>query len=447
MIGRGIIYIQLKVLLYLWTVAAEDDESQRKGLVAIIYSGPAITAEGHDIPQFHRSRSMTHATVVSAAPMRMAAAHFCFPDTYMSPIMWVGAKFFYMTMPHLSARCKFHLGQSTEVRYSLMGFGIPIELIPSTDTGNVKRANLKQWIKVRDHLEQQHTRMDGGRRLTNDIGNTSASASASSTISSSNDDKKSRPWQLTHTSPMIVECPGSNDVLFRRGKSMTYHPGNGCLFHNLLEANIQEFRTASQVRKVAIVNTVIDHIRTEKGGRFLTWDAKNNWWVDIMTIKSSSSNSKNRGKEESTLTIKKQCASAAVLAATQARHDFQRNFPPVLSRSPISAANRGHTTTIERMVQPQMAEIQAKVNHAFRNYKKKLISLEKLQVLKSSSSSVFKPQDGLRRKRPKFCSSNPNPDHPGLGISGGGLGNTINMNTAITNHGCFCFGDDSSFSD
>lgn len=42
MIGRGI-YIQLKVLLYLWTVAAEDDESQHKGLVAIIYSGPAIT--------------------------------------------------------------------------------------------------------------------------------------------------------------------------------------------------------------------------------------------------------------------------------------------------------------------------------------------------------------------------------------------------------------------
>ena len=136
-------------------MAAEDVESQRKGMVVLSYSGPKITVEEEEKntkqQKFHQSRVTTHVTVASSVPMRVAAIHFCLPDTTLHHIL---TRIYGMALGNYGTRVKFHLGQSIELRYQLRGYGIPTELIPSTDTGNVKHVNLKQWIKLREFLEK-----------------------------------------------------------------------------------------------------------------------------------------------------------------------------------------------------------------------------------------------------------------------------------------------------
>jgi len=152
-----------------------------------------------------------------------------------------------------------------------------------------------------------------------------------------------RPAFHSPPRPDIVECPGSNDVIFRRGKSMTYHPGN-VMFQSLIEARLDEHTKATQTGKLAIVSELINTIRVVKGGRFLTWDAKHNWWLDMV----------------------------------------------LPSSVPISVA----------AAQAQDLEIQSKVNYAFRDFKKKKKTAQNLQISRCSTYA-FERQDGHERKRVK----------------------------------------------
>ena len=143
---------------------------------------------------------------------------------------------------------------------------------------------------------------------------------------------------------------------------MTYHPGN-VMFQSLIESKLEEHTNANQAGKMSIVLSLIQHIQQEKGGRFLTWDAKNNWWMDMMTIPMSGTHNSPSG-----------------------------------------------------LFQAQELEIQSKVNYAFRDFKKKLKTQEALQVTKSSTYA-FERQDGAISKRRKanrssidgcFCSDSDN---------------------------------------
>lgn len=249
-----------------------------------------------------------------------------------------------MALGQWSSRVTFHLGQSIELRYALRGYGIPTELIPSTDTGNVKVVNLKQWIKLRDFLEKY--------------------PNSSRTGSISSDSEDAMDYEYTGNSPQrqrsqqhqrstIVECPGSSDVIFRRGKSMMYHPGNA-MFHSLIESRLEEHTKAKQAEKLNIVLSLIQHIQQEKGGRFLIWDGKNNWWLDLMTIPMSGTHNSPNG-----------------------------------------------------LFQAQELEIQSKVSYAFRDFKKKLKTRQSLQISKSSTYA-FERQDGVKMKRVKAADSKVN---------------------------------------
>jgi hypothetical protein len=162
-------------------------------------------------------------------------------------------------------RTKFHFGNPIELRFALQGYGIPTEFIPSTDTGNVKSVNLRQWIRLRGHLERQADYLRA-TQYSSQI-ESGASEYDESTASSTSD---------------IVECPGSNDVIFRRGISMNHHPGN-VKFLNLIESKIYEHTfdpTTSSFRRIAIEKELIQQLLDE-GGRFLKWEIDKCWWVDI----------------------------------------------------------------------------------------------------------------------------------------------------------------------
>ena len=354
---------QLKILIYLWVTAAEDVESQRKGLVLISYIGPKITVadNGTNVKQqkFHMSRVITHVVVAGAVPMRVAAIHFCLPDIF--PIL---TKIYAMAFGKWNAYLKFHVGKTIELRYQLKGYGIPVELIPSTVTGNVKHVNLKQWIKLREFLEKypssSMTGNHSGSDDAMDIEHTSSGGMPQvnlpqlqqlqqyqqSQFSNQYQIQQQQQQQQQKQLMMIVECPGSNDVIFRSRKSMTCHPGN-VMFQSLIESRLKEHTNANQAGKLSVVLSLIEYIQHEKGGRFLTWEAKNNWWFDMMSIPMSGTHQNSSG-----------------------------------------------------FFQAQELEIQSKVSYAFRDFKKKLKTQHTLQI-SESSTYAFMRQDGVQRKRIK----------------------------------------------
>jgi len=322
--------VLLKVYIYMYGgVFTNNDvghlESQRKGVVVIVIPGHKVL--GNDtMRDLERrlswiiSRGKINDFVGSIIPMRIVAAHICLPEDAITRTL---TSVYTMILSSWLPKVKFHFGNALELRYKLQGYGIPIELIPSTDTGNIKSANLKQWIKLRRYLEWHVQQQE-----TNFYSSESESAS----------DYESSISNMTYPSH-IVECPGSNDVIFRRGKSMNYHPGN-VKFLNLIESDIQEHTfdaKTTQTRRMAIEKGIIRKVR-EGGGRFLTWEIENCWWVDM------------------------------------------------------SKGNYKGNCEIDK-------EIQRKIHYAFRDFRKKLLKTQQNLIFNNSSTYAFECQDGQKRKR------------------------------------------------
>ena len=135
-------------------------------------------------------------------------------------------------------------GESTEVKYSLKAYGIPVELIPLTDTGNIKTTYLKQWMKVRKVLDRNKLKDE---RIDPDLS--------------------------------VIECPESPDVIFRAGTSMSCHPGN-VRFRGILEALTLPSAATIKGTQAELAEEVINEV-TRTGGQFLRWDNKGGCWTEI----------------------------------------------------------------------------------------------------------------------------------------------------------------------
>ena len=150
------------------------------------------------------------------------------------------------------------------MRYKLQGYGIPEVFIPVTGTGNIKVKLLRQWIHVREAIEKE---------------------------------------AMVFGTENIVECPRSNDVLFKPGKKLPHHPGN-VLIEELILSKAEEFTTPGSKR--SLYRWIMIEICSNRKGRFLGWDNDNKWRElkdDAIIIKKISSLCKNlmakREKEKS----------------------------------------------------------------------------------------------------------------------------------------------------
>ena len=253
--------------------------------------------------------------------------------------------------------------------------GIPIELIPSTDTGNIKSVNLKQWIKLRMHLEREEQVAAQKMMIHNKNNNNKKSISCLYSSDSSDNGSGSSGGsgggdyfaKIPNTKNTIVECPLSNDVIFRRGKAMqNIHLGN-LKFQNLIEAHMYEHTIdldTSPLRRIEIeielMNEVRKKIETTNGcdsGRFLTWDVEKSWWL----------------------------------------------------------------------VMQSDDEIQKKIHYAFRDFRKKMLKQQqqqkKVQRISSSNlNSIFVRQDGRQKKKRCNDSGSANNNNTGNSCSGSSSG-------------------------
>ncbi|KAL3908215.1 MAG: hypothetical protein SGILL_008566, partial [Bacillariaceae sp.] len=135
--------------------------------------------------------------------------------------------------------------EPTEIQYHLQSHGIPMDLWPVTHTGNVKTANLFQWMRIRKLLESPSPNEMDESVLTGEV---------------------------------IVECPGSSDVLFRSGRSYLNLPGNQ-KFQELIAVKADEHRAAAtNEAKVKITWWIMDQVESAQG-RFLEWNANGGYWI------------------------------------------------------------------------------------------------------------------------------------------------------------------------
>lgn len=148
-------------------------------------------------------------------------------------------------MTHTVLLSLFVAGEGMELQYRLKSYGIPVDLTPITDSGNIKTTHLKQWLRLRKIIEVGWT-PDGTKT-----------------------DKIS-----------IIECPGSNDVIFRPGTSMLCHPGN-VVFRGLIESK-QNRITVKRAEKEEVALEIIHEVE-KSGGRFLMWD-NGGWWSELKDV-------------------------------------------------------------------------------------------------------------------------------------------------------------------
>ena len=136
-------------------------------------------------------------------------------------------------------------GEQLELQYILMGFGIPVSMIPATGTGTLKTKAFMQWLKARKAIEALR-KTEGSQ---------------------------------DESSPLIIECPGVRDVIFRSvGKSCMLNPGNVAL-RGIFEEYHSEHIQLGQTDKKKLVWKIVEEIEA-RNGRFLVWEKKG-WWVPL----------------------------------------------------------------------------------------------------------------------------------------------------------------------
>lgn len=137
-----------------------------------------------------------------------------------------------------------------ELRKILSGYGISINLIPVASSGAIKIVEFKKWLKFQ-------------RRI---------------------DDLETAEAYL----PSEIDCPGSNDVVFRPGSSMIENPGND-MFRSLVESKVREVTSDSvsyftqQKTKDDIAMEIVEEISQRKG-RFLRWNNYEGCWAELKDI-------------------------------------------------------------------------------------------------------------------------------------------------------------------
>jgi len=240
--------IQMKCAFYVMDAVSRDSvETQRKGIIWLSDPNAMHVQMKSHFPFFGK--------VTRSQPVRIAAGHHFFHDSVVFRLFETYLIALYKTRiigPRVVSH-NFYVGRTQlEMKYRLLGFGIPIDYIPWTDTGKIKVKFWNGWLKSRDLLESEH---------------------------------------MKDRSLGIVECPGTNDVIFRHGQSYRKFQGNDAL-REWIETELSSRKMANsslsqsyeQDNKLSIDNycdRLIDESKNKQNGRFLTWDNKWNVWMII----------------------------------------------------------------------------------------------------------------------------------------------------------------------
>lgn len=211
---------RLRVMYMVLMFALRDEDTQKNGMVGIIYN------VGFNQAQHQRSAVMTNTELVSSLPLRFTALHYCYDDEKQRVLFSV-AMFFLRRNERL--RCRFHFGSDMEAVYTLMTFGIPNDVLPMCTNGTVRLQGHKDYV----------------RRM-----------------------RKTDDCQDDDTNRAVV--PGKFDVLLGRGKPLQKYSGN-LNYHYIVEGYHERYETAAKGDKADLAMEIVKKINSQ-GGRFLKQD-------------------------------------------------------------------------------------------------------------------------------------------------------------------------------
>jgi hypothetical protein len=251
----------LQSMYYVTQCAAEDEATQKNGLIYIAYS---LKEQETYVKADTRSISMECSSLTNCLPLRHDATHFCASPGVLQYSLTMVAKSVGLLN---KARLRVHFGTHTEILYSLLSFGLPSSLVPFTEDSALKTDKHKKWMQRRIIKEQELARQSG-------------TGNATSGVFSG------------------IDLPHPNDVLLGKGKPFQTHPGNQRLLE-LARAYLTEYDQANPnggrnavVRKIMLevlhpTNGGAAPNHNNKGrssGRFLQRrddKLKSGWWEEV----------------------------------------------------------------------------------------------------------------------------------------------------------------------
>jgi len=258
-------YLKNKLMIYYTWVAGNDVDVQREGLVFVVWFDSTFKVSPKPTIQAKDHETLT---------VRSAAVHLCSPDTAVFRFrrsivtMRIGK--------HHRTRLSIHLGESVELRYKLNAFGMPSDQIPITYTGKIKCVYQKQWMKVRQLIEETEN----------------PNAFSFSTDGSDSDSLHKSTSVATSLTESMIESPYLSDIIFRKGASLVSHAGNTSL-RTLVVAKVRKDLmdvNSSSTKTGRFVEEVIHELRkigrervangTGKRCRFLVWN-EGGWWTEL----------------------------------------------------------------------------------------------------------------------------------------------------------------------
>lgn len=234
--------LRFKILMYLHWVVSEDIETQRKGIVLIawIFDEDENKSWQHKLrPQMKASIKPFHLKHWESLPVRLASyQQYYVQDTTFFRMMC--SLYVFHIKPNHRKLYRSYFGEQTELLYKLSSFGVPTDLLPVSCTGKVKTANQSAWINVQR------------AKLFNEKNNTTDGEE-------------------------IVECPRSEDVVFKKGPGYRNNPGN-MYFRCLIEQEGENHQNAEKEEKYQITLRIVSKIE-EINGRFLEWSKPEKMWL------------------------------------------------------------------------------------------------------------------------------------------------------------------------
>lgn len=243
--------LRYKIMMYLHWVASEDVETQQKGVVIVAWPSNENDVSGEVDweksirPQLNQRLRYLQMKMDEAMPLRVTSQQAYYKDT---PFFHALSTLYYIGMDsHSRTLYKPHYGENIELRYMLSSYGIPEQLLPLSNTGTVKTSNHSRWINA--------LRSRADRELHKE---TTSNLGAEQEVE-------------------IVDCPGSRDVIFRKGPTYKNNPGN-MYFRELIEQTHDRHMTASRKEKCNITWKIVREIE-EQNGRFLDWSKKREMWI------------------------------------------------------------------------------------------------------------------------------------------------------------------------
>jgi len=244
----------MRVQYYIWMTAMESPSAQKSGIVAIHYHVDHHWNNNMLVSQNNRVRN--------SLPIIYAGLHFCYDDPKM---FYFASLCLNMMKTNDKIRYRPHFGSHLECLYEMTSYGIPLNALPISTSGELRTDAHRRWIVQRKELEASRINASSPMALVDFSTASTAPTSIKIKIPTSNPAKAQ---------------PGDKDVLFGRGKTVVYAPGN-TKFRQMIDLYMQRYEAAGRLEKTCIADLIVRTVKDGNGGRFLKKEEGEDFWIEV----------------------------------------------------------------------------------------------------------------------------------------------------------------------